>query len=158
MYFSGFVLCMAIVMASTLSLVQRVRRIPFHLYTSIYQIHRSTYSMILLVHCLNIHSIVNLATSEMYVFGMIFFMGLFIYVQLFSNQADCCPSDQTLKFVNSNNSFLQNAKYTATHLSQPRFCFLMQFAIYHWNIQNTKSYQAKLRVALGCSLISFLMV
>ena len=35
------------------------------------------------------------------------------------------------------NSYLQRLKWTCTHLCQERFCFLLQYAIYKWNIKKT---------------------
>ena len=39
------------------------------------------------------------------------------------------------------NSYLQRFKWTCTHLGQERFCFMLQYAIYKWNIKQTKRIQ-----------------
>ena len=41
------------------------------------------------------------------------------------------------------NSYLQRFKWTATHLSQERFCFMLQYAIYKWNTKQTKLIEEK---------------
>lgn len=47
------------------------------------------------------------------------------------------------------NSFLQCIKYTGTHMSQPHFCFFVQFMIYIWNTKKTEIYQKKIVRAFG---------
>ena len=39
------------------------------------------------------------------------------------------------------NSHLRNFKYIATHLTQPKFCFLLQLIIHYWNEKKTASWQ-----------------
>ena len=59
-----------------------------------------------------------------------------------------------LPFLNVNseiaeqyNSFIQCIKYTGSHLSQSKFCFLMQFCMYWWNLRKTESYRKLLNIA-----------
>lgn len=46
------------------------------------------------------------------------------------------------------NAFLKPFKYTATHLSQNRFCFLLQHAILRWNERRTESYRKRFHIAV----------
>ena len=36
------------------------------------------------------------------------------------------------------NSYLQRLKWTCTHLGQERFCFILQYAIFKWNVKQTE--------------------
>ena len=49
------------------------------------------------------------------------------------------------------NSHLQFVKHTATHLSQGKFCFLMQYVLHKWNIKCTKYCQNRLATHEKCN-------
>ena len=50
------------------------------------------------------------------------------------------------------NAYLQRIKYTATHLSQEKFCFLMQYAIYKWNEKCTNACKIRMKVKEMCAV------
>ena len=57
-------------------------------------------------------------------------------------------------FVNTSiceqfNSYLKKVKYVASHLSQNRYVFLLQYALYVWNERKTLAYEERVRVALA---------
>ena len=47
------------------------------------------------------------------------------------------------------NSYLQNIKYTASHLTQSHFMFFVQFFIYLWNKEKTAKFQNIIGIALA---------
>ena len=60
-----------------------------------------------------------------------------------------------LQFINSEcceqfNAYIQCIKYTATHLSQPHFIFLMQFFIQRWNVRKTTARLDRLNLTINC--------
>ena len=48
------------------------------------------------------------------------------------------------------NAYLQRIKYCATHLSQAKFCFLLQYAIYKWNIKRTEVCKKRQLMLIKC--------
>ena len=50
------------------------------------------------------------------------------------------------------NSHLQSIKYTATHLSQAKFCFLIQYTLYKWNKKCTEACERKIKVKDKCDM------
>ena len=49
------------------------------------------------------------------------------------------------------NSHLQSVKHTASHLSQAKFCFLMQYVLHKWNVKCTKYCQNRLATQEKCN-------
>lgn len=48
------------------------------------------------------------------------------------------------------NSYLKKFKYVASHLTQKKYTFLLQYAIYLWNKRKSTVYEGRLQLALAC--------
>ena len=75
----------------------------------------------------------------------------------FSHKCSFCYKSsriRSLSNVNSEiceqfNSYLQSLKYTATHLTQQKFCFFIQFFIHLWNKRKTELFENKRNIVLA---------
>ncbi len=86
--------------------------------------------MILPAPSMNMHLTKSLISFKELGFGMIYSMGMHTNALTYSSSQIGSLGVVDSEICEQFNSFLQNIKYTVSHLSQSHFCLYLQFMIY----------------------------